>query len=166
MTNDDHDLVRLLEHRAAEQARQLGFTFLADGETTEQTLNFGELERRARAVGALLQAYAPRGARILLLYPPGLDYIVAFFGCLVGGYVAVPAYPPPSARTHRSLQRLESIIIDSGAEIVLTTSAQLNRLGRLDATALGLAKARWLATDTLEVGMESAWRRPEVRPDS
>src|SRR5205085_914804 len=34
------------------------------------------------------------------------------------------------------------------------------------ATALGLEKARWLATDTLEVGMESAWRRPEVRPDS
>src|SRR4051812_25987331 len=125
MPKMDRDLVALLERRALEARLETVFTFLVDGETSEQTLSFGELERRARAVGALLQANAPHGARVVLLYPPGLDYIAAFFGCLVGGYVAVPAYPPDPSRLHRTLPRLQAIIDDAEADIVLTTGAIL-----------------------------------------
>src|SRR5688572_32396069 len=47
------------------------------------------LFRSARAVGGVLQEEVPAGARALLLYPPGLDFIPAFFACAYTGVVAV-----------------------------------------------------------------------------
>jgi acyl-CoA synthetase (AMP-forming)/AMP-acid ligase II len=54
----------------------------------------GELARKAQAVGAWLQERNLRNRNVLLLYPPSLEYIVAFWGCLYAGAVAVPAYAP------------------------------------------------------------------------
>ena len=58
----------------------------------------------------MLQRLDARGKRVLLLYPLGLEYIAAFFGCFYAGAVAVPAYPP---RLNRSLDRLQTIIADA-----------------------------------------------------
>ena len=58
------------------------------------------------------------GERALLLYPAGLDFIAAFFGCLYAGVVAVPAYPP---RRNRSLSRIQAIADDAEAKVALTT---------------------------------------------
>ena len=63
----------------------------------------------ARAIGSLLEQLGASGECILLLYPPGLDFIAAFFGCLYGGAAAVPAYPP---RNTRHLPRLQMIAED------------------------------------------------------
>ena len=158
------DLIALLERRAADAGRHPGFTFLSDGGADARNLEFAGLLRRARAVAALLQAHARPGARVLLLYPPGLDYICAFFGCLLGGQVAVPAYPPGLAARHRKLQRLETIVTDAGADIVLTTGKLLASLGTLARNAPGLARARWLASDDLPEGAADGWRRPDVEP--
>src|ERR1700757_1475427 len=83
--------VDLLSFRAAQQADQLAYRFLvtgdADGETEEIT--FGELGRRARAIGGWLQERGFAGARALLLYPPGLEFIRGYLGSLFGGVIAV-----------------------------------------------------------------------------
>ncbi len=84
-------LVHLLETRASEQPERLAFTFLRDGEVEELNLSYRELARQARVVGAWLQGRGLQGQRVLLLYPPGLEYIAAFWGCLYAGAVAVPA---------------------------------------------------------------------------
>jgi acyl-CoA synthetase (AMP-forming)/AMP-acid ligase II len=55
-----------------------------------------------------------------LVYPPGLDFITAFFGCLYAGCVAVPTYPP---RRHRILDRFHAIAADAGVSIALSTSS-------------------------------------------
>ena len=60
----------------------------------DEPLTWGELDRRARAIAAALTEAGAAGERALLLYPPGLDYLAAFFGCLYAGTVAVPVYPP------------------------------------------------------------------------
>ena len=65
------------------------------------------------------------GERALLLYPPGLDFISAFFGCLYGGVVAVPVYPP---RRNRSLERIQAIADDADAKVALTTDTVLSRV--------------------------------------
>src|SRR5579859_4972793 len=91
-------LVELLRWRAFDQPDQKAYIFLADGEE-EYSLTYGELDRQSRAIGALLQRLDAMGERVLLLYPPGLDYISAFFGCLYAGSIAVPAYPPHSNRS-------------------------------------------------------------------
>ncbi len=88
----------LLRNRAQERPEQLLYTFLKDGETVAEELTFAALETRARAVAHHLEAQGLRGERCLLLYPPGIDFVVAFFGCLLAGVTAVPAYPPRSRR--------------------------------------------------------------------
>src|ERR1044071_6314680 len=92
----------VLRRRAAHQGAQVAFTFLLDGETEEASLTYAELDARARAIAVSLQGYV--GKRALLLYPPGLEYIAALFGCFYAGVVAVPVYPP---RLNRHLLRLQ-----------------------------------------------------------
>lgn len=86
-------IVDILRYRAVSQPDQLTFTFLPDGETEGDRLTYRELDRRSRAITAKLQTLGLSGERVLLLYPPGLDYLAAFFGCLYAGVVAVPADP-------------------------------------------------------------------------
>src|SRR5436305_9087708 len=109
LVGDLSSLTELLRLRAEGQPEQIAYTFLIDGET-EQHVTYGELDRQARAIGAWLQSYGAEGERVLLLYPPGLQYIAGFFGCLFAGGIAVPAYPP---RLNHSLHRLQSIISDA-----------------------------------------------------
>jgi acyl-CoA synthetase (AMP-forming)/AMP-acid ligase II len=83
-------LVQLLRRRAQDQSERLAYTFLRDGESEEVHLTYGQLEREARAIGAWLMSRRLKGARVLLLYPPGLEYVAAFWGCLYAGAVASP----------------------------------------------------------------------------
>ena len=90
-----------------------------DGENEEIHLTYQQLDERARTVAARLTSMGLEGQRALLLYPAGLDFIVAFFGCLYAGVVAVPAYPP---RRNRSLSRIQAIVDDAKARVALTTA--------------------------------------------
>ncbi|HEY4759546.1 MAG TPA: AMP-binding protein, partial [Thermoguttaceae bacterium] len=86
------NLVELLLHRARCQSDDIAFTYLVDGENEQVHLTYKELDRQARAIGAWLEAQDLAGERALLLYPPGLEFIAAFFGCVYGGVIAVPVY--------------------------------------------------------------------------
>ena len=105
--------VDLLRYRCLYQPDQLAFTFLQDGETESDRLTYSELDRRSRAIAAQLQALGISGERALLLYPPGLDYIAAFFGCLYAGAIAVPAYPPRNQRHAARLQTAVAVATES-----------------------------------------------------
>ena len=95
------NLVELVRHRARHQPDDVAFTFLANGEDEQVHLTNRELDRQARAIGAWLESLGLVGRRALLLYPPGLDFIAAFFGCLYAGVAAVPVYPPRRNRCIR-----------------------------------------------------------------
>ncbi len=116
-------LVELLRWRAQHQPCQRAYTFLASGEEESSTLTYGELDARARSIAAALQRRGVAGDRAILLYPPGLEFIEAFFGCLYAGAIAVPAYPP---RMNRSFRRLLSIVSDAQARFALTTTPVLS----------------------------------------
>jgi len=66
-----------------------------------------------------------KGERILLLYPQGYAFIIAFWGCLYAGAIAIPAYPP---KRNRSLLRIKNIIDDSKAKLVVTTDEIFPRI--------------------------------------
>ena len=128
------------------------------------SITYGELDERARALGARLQSEGAAGERVLLLYPPGLDYVVAFFGCLYAGAVAVPAYPPQSAR---NLSRLQAVASDARAAYALTTADICSRLEGGAADTAGLSGLRWLVTDGAEeAGRADDWREPPVTPET
>jgi len=158
-------LIGLLDHRALHQPDQLAYTFLLDGETSELHLTYRELQRRARAIGTALRFPGAKGERALLLYPPGLDFIEAFFGCLYAGVVAVPAYPPHFGKLQRSLPRLQAIIADAQASLVLTTSPILERAKLIFTEATEPKALRWLATDNVVSGMDEDWQTEPTLPD-
>jgi amino acid adenylation domain-containing protein len=89
-------------------------------QTSESILTYAELSRRARIVATHILLHAKPGARVVLLYPPGLDFAVGLFGCFYAGVIAVPAYPPHGSRGFGLLQ---TIVDDSGAVLALTDSA-------------------------------------------
>jgi amino acid adenylation domain-containing protein len=140
-------LVDLLEHRAAREGDALAYRFLDDGELREQTIRYRELAGRARAIAARLAASAAPGSRAVLLFPPGLDYVASFFGCLYAGMIPVPAYPPDPARLQRTLPRLQAIARDCGASVVLTSPAIAAMAPALAALAPDLLAMAWVAVD-------------------
>jgi len=157
------NLVDLVQHRASHQPHDRAFTYLVDGETEEIHLTYHELDRQARAIAARLQELNLAGERALLLYPAGLDFIAAFFGCLYAGVVAVPAYPP---RRNRSLSRIQAIADDAQARIALTTFAVWERVQPVLDQTPDLSKIEWLCTDTLASGIENHWHAPDVHGDT
>ncbi|MGE0607888.1 MAG: aminotransferase class I/II-fold pyridoxal phosphate-dependent enzyme [Pirellulales bacterium] len=152
-------LVDLLRHRAHHQGNEHSFAFLTDGENEEVWLTNAELDRQARAIGAWLQSMGMQGQRAVLLYPAGLEFIAAFFGCLYGGVIAVPAYPP---RLNRSLGRIEAIVADAEAKVAMTTSSVLERVQPMLEQTPDLKALNWLATDNMPTAIESQWKDPEV----
>ncbi|MCU0644495.1 MAG: AMP-binding protein, partial [bacterium] len=121
-------LVELLRWRATNFANSRAYTYLQDGEENELLMTYADLDRRARAIGAWLQSLGAAGERALLIYPPGIEYVVAFFGCLYAGVTAVPAYPPDPTRLNRTLPRLQAIAQDAQASLALTNDSILSMI--------------------------------------
>ena len=153
--------VDVLQARARESPSLRAFTFLADGEQEEAHLTYAELDRRARSVAAALQADARPGDRALLLYPPGLDYVAALFGCLYAGVVAVPANPPRSTRVDR-LTSLRALVDNAQPSAVLTTSRLALMVPELFASDMSLRAFRGLATDALDIASADTWAEVPV----
>ncbi|WP_189524989.1 AMP-binding protein [Nostoc sp. 'Peltigera membranacea cyanobiont' 232] len=124
---------------------QKAYIFLQDGETESESLTYGELDRQARTIADHLQSW--QGERALLLYPEGLEFITAFFGCLYAGIVAVPVYPP---RRNQKLSRLLSIVNDAQAKVALTTTSILTNIDERWEEEPELARLKLVATDTIE----------------
>jgi acyl-CoA synthetase (AMP-forming)/AMP-acid ligase II len=110
-------LVDLLRYRSAEQPTDVAYTFLADRGGEPVTLTFGGLQARARSVAERLAGRAERGDRAVLLFPPGLDFIVAFFGCLLAGVIPVPMMVP---RRDSSRDASASIVADCAPRFAMT----------------------------------------------
>jgi 8-amino-7-oxononanoate synthase/acyl carrier protein len=152
-------IVDLLRQRAAYRPHDRAFTFLVDGENEELNITYAELDRKARALGAWLLSEGMAGKRVLLLYPSGLDFIAAFMGCLYGGAIAVPAYPP---RKNRSVERIEAIAADADASVALTTRDVVDRFDALRATAPSLEHLIWKVDSELDVSWADRWERPDI----
>ncbi|MBN3958469.1 non-ribosomal peptide synthetase [Nostoc sp. NMS8] len=156
-------VVEVLRLRSSTQPDRDAFTFLLDGETEQTTLTYQELDRRSRQIAAQLQALGLTGERALLLYPAGLDFLVAFFGCLYAGVVAVTAYPP---RNERNTPRIKAISIDAQAAIALTTTEILPTVQSLMSQKTDLESLQWLTTDNLAEGIEDNWQQPSIDRDT
>src|SRR5262245_47418877 len=96
--------VHLLRWRALNQPERRGYFFLSDRGTEEAVLTYSDLYRKARLIASNLHALNAQRQTALLLFPPGLEYVSALFGCMCAGVIAVPAYPP---RPNRPMPRLK-----------------------------------------------------------
>ncbi|MBV6623053.1 MAG: amino acid adenylation domain-containing protein [Rivularia sp. (in: Bacteria)] len=156
-------VVELVRLRSIKQPNRNAFTFLLDGETEQATLTYQELDRFARRIAVQLQGRGLTGERALLLYPAGLDFLIAFFGCLYAGVVAVTAYPP---RNKRNTPRIKAISNDAQATIALTTTEKLSTVQSLMIEKTDIKSLQWLATDNLVPGIEDSWEEPCIDKDT
>lgn len=150
-------LIDVLRQHAETTPERVLYTFLRD-DNQRETLTFAELDDRARTLaGAFLQDAAP-GDRALMTYPPGLEFIEAFLGCLYAGIVAVPAYPP---KKNRNAERVLAIAHDCEPRLILCTAeTRSNVLGEF---AEAIKGAEVLLTDEISTG--SGTGLPGITPD-
>lgn len=152
-------LVDALSKRARHQPDKKAYTFLKDGEVEADALTYQELERLAQAIAAQLQSFNAVGERALLLYPPGLEFIAAFFGCLLAGVIAVPVYPP---RANQTISRLLAIAKDAEATFALTTTSVFTNSQHWLLQNSDLAQLHWLATDGINADIAESWQQPII----
>ena len=143
-------LVELLRSRAETHPHQNAYTFLRDDGNDEAALTHAQLDSQARNLASLLQTIASPGDRALLLYPAGLEFIVAFFGCLYAGVIAVPLPLPRTKRAHDpTWARLLGIVHDAEPTLALTTSQFLINAEGIVGSTPELPRMHWLVTDNL-----------------
>ncbi len=155
-----------MSHWASVQPTAIAATFLVDGEAQEQHLTYGELDSAARAIAAELQERLGAGGSpttALLLYPPGLEFIPAFLGCLYAGVVAVPVYPP---RSGKHLERMEAVVRDCRARIALTSKNAHERVSGFFLGSSELRKVPLVATDGIDAARASQAQERELAPDA
>lgn len=154
-------LLELLQYQAIYNAQQ-AYTFLIDGEHEEVTLSYAKLDLQAQVIAAQLQDLSKAGERALLLFPPGLEYIAAFFGCLYAGIIAVPVYPPDPTQLNRTLPRLQTITQDAEPTLILTTSSILTMAQAVFSATPAFSGIRWIAIDEIDPHCAEAWKAPDI----
>ena len=161
MRDEYPSLAHLLLARSEIPSNEAVFTFLENGEKPVDAISAAELADRGRRIAARLQTTTAPGSRVLLVFPHRLEFIVAFFGCVLAGVVPVPTVLP---RTRRSIDSLLGIAASAEPSVVLT----LERL--LPAVTEMLADSTWgrvecLAIENLLAEAEVTFRLPDLKPD-
>ncbi|GGO90204.1 fatty acyl-AMP ligase [Wenjunlia tyrosinilytica] len=162
-------LVELCLRRAASQPDRRMFAFLGDGIEESDSLTLAQLDARARAIATRLSGHAPPGARAVLSYPPGLEFVSAFFGCLYAGLVAVPAPPVLRAGTDDRSTRFRAIVGNCEPELVLSNASRLDRVGSMLKDLSTPRAVTPVATDEIDgLGPLAGhrWSPPRVDPDT
>ncbi len=150
-------MVELLQGQSAHQPDKTAYVFLDDRDGVTE-ITFAELDRRARIIAARLQLELQPGDRAILVFPAGLEFICAFFGCLYAGVVAVPAtYPKPK----RPMPRLQRIALDCDAHVALSTAQTLTTLDP-EMLSTDAATSSWIAVDELGDELADMWQPPEI----
>ncbi|MGB3193277.1 MAG: fatty acyl-AMP ligase [Limnoraphis sp.] len=161
-------LVSLLRYRAGHQQNQKVYGFIRNGQQETVTLTYAQLEKRARAIAAQLQSMGvEQGERALLLYSQPLEFIVAFFGCLYAGVIAIPAPPPDAIRIKRTLPRLQCLIQDAEVSFALTTSEVSSQLSQDWKKKLECNRQLlWLDSNEIAEEWAEQWQELTINPDA
>jgi acyl-CoA synthetase (AMP-forming)/AMP-acid ligase II/acyl carrier protein len=137
-----------LERWAAESGARRAFTFLGTGEADQaNSITFGELHKRTRSLASHVSERCGPGSRVLLLYPPGLEYITGLLATMYASCIPVPAYPPQ----RRSSARVLAIMADCEPSLALTESSAFERVTQA-LTQIREKSVSCLASDLLPMG--------------
>ena len=134
-------MVDILRRHAGLRPERMAYAFLPEQESVPaEQLDYQELVRRSDAAAVGLDRWfatrreLPRMA--LLLFPAGLGFITAFWGCMSGRVIAIPAAMP---RPGRPAHMLEALVVNAGVRLVLTEAAQMAAVQRILADSPALS---------------------------
>jgi len=162
-------LVDLLTEHASQQPDRTAYRYLVTGDCDGeiQEITYARLVRRSHAVAAWLQERGLAGSRAMLLYPPGVEFISGYLGCLSAGVVAVPGVPPQGrAQNHRALTRTKRLIADADAKVILGGRDVIAALAGMAEHLPELAEITCVATEDIPDEAADAWHAPDLTADS
>lgn len=141
--------VSAFRSRVETSADEVPLRYLVDGEHTEVHASYRQLDLRARGIAAALRAafHGQEPEPVLLLAPPGPEFVAGFLGCAYAGAVVVPCYPPSPRRLHATVGRMAAIVADTGARLALTAAEALPALRQVTEQQAAFAPVTWLCTD-------------------
>jgi acyl transferase domain-containing protein/acyl-CoA synthetase (AMP-forming)/AMP-acid ligase II/SAM-dependent methyltransferase len=157
-------LLDVLDERASDQPDFCPYTFLDFASGQDVRLSSKSLLTLARATAAALQEATRPSDRVVLLVSPGIEFVVAFFGCLLAGAVAVPVPLPRPSRSDRSGSRLEGILEDAGPTAYLMGSSDRRAVERLRASIPGLSRLVGIDLGAVKDDPTGRWREHHVDP--
>ena len=150
-----------LRYWAAAIPEKIAYRFIAgDGEI--KTLTFAELDQQAKAVAAMLVSKGYAGKRALMMYPSGLDFVVAFFGCHYAAVTPVPAFPP---RRNRNMARIGAISDDAQASVAISVTSVIKSSEKWINESPGLQRIPWLSTESVAAEFANDWVKPKSSLD-
>jgi acyl carrier protein len=155
--------VDLIRQKAQKTPQLRVFTFLdGDGRVTG-SISYADLDESARAIAQQLIELGMAGQSVLLAFQPGLDFIKGFLGCLYAGVRAVPIHTP----TRRQIHRMESIVKDAEAKLILTSSDFEGLMTMWwQNTELDTDKRlKLVSVDKINLAKAGLWKRPNIKTD-
>ncbi len=153
------NMVDRLRYWTSAKPESIAYRYLINGDDETVQWTYHDLDLKARAIAAKLLINGMFGQRVLLLFPPGLDFIAAFFGCLYAKAIPVPAFPP---RRNRNMGRISAISDDANAAMALTTRSVIDRTDGTFVDAPNLANIPWVAVEEIPQELAGDWVRPEI----
>ena len=161
-----------LDRLADEHPNKLLYSYLDVNGDPIETHTYASFLRRAQAIAGHLRKEGrfAAGDRVLLAYPPGLEMICAFFGCVRAGLIPVPVYPPSSRGFQSALYKTVHIAKDCQAAGILTSrdyhASLKTNLARRGVSASGvdidyISGLPWIVTEDF---VDTISDRPPVDP--
>lgn len=150
-------IVSAARFHASTRPNERAYVFLNERGEEASTLTFAELDRRACALAAVLRARLEPGDRALLMFPPGLDFIIGFFGCQYAEVIAVPVI----LARHQGLRDASlTIVEDCAPRVGLTTVGAVNHLSAAYARTQDAVALEWLGVDARSLDADPPFERP------
>ena len=163
---DNGSLVKHVERWARVRGDKLAYRFIdfsTERDGLERDLNWADFGARNKAVGARLQQVTEPGDRVAILCPQNLDYLVAFFGTLYSGRIAVPLFDP-SEPGH--VGRLHAVLDDCHPSAILTTTAAAEGVRKFFRTRPANQRPRVIAVDAVPDEVGATWEPVDVEHDT
>ncbi len=160
------NLVRHVEKWAKVRGDKLAYRFLdysTERDGVERDIMWDEFSARNRAVGARLQQVTQPGDRIAILCPQNLDYLVAFFGALYSGRIAVPLFDPAEPG---HVGRLHAVLDDCTPSTILTTTDSAEGVRKFIRARSAKERPRVIAVDAVPTEVAATWQEPDAGEDS
>ncbi|BBX19726.1 fatty-acid--CoA ligase [Mycolicibacterium duvalii] len=163
---DNGSLVKHVERWAKVRGDKLAYRFLdfsTERDGVARDLNWADFGTRNRAVGARLQQVTQPGDRVAILCPQNLEYLVAFFGTLYSGRIAVPLFDP-SEPGH--VGRLHAVLDNCTPSAILTTTAAAEGVRKFFRTRPANQRPRVIAVDAVPDEVGATWEPVDVAHDT
>lgn len=163
---DNGSLVKHVERWAKVRGDKLAYRFIdfsTERDGVARDLNWAHFGARNRAVGARLQQVTAPGDRVAILCPQNLEYLVAFFGTLYSGRIAVPLFDPNEPG---HVGRLHAVLDDCSPSAILTTTAAAEGVRKFFRTRPANQRPRVIAVDAVPDEVGATWEQVDVHHDT